>query len=514
MRDLTPSDTNQPDPAAIITRFRRARDRRTPWESHWQECFHYALPHRAQFTRTTSIGGPRHDHLYDGTAADAVEQLAASLLAHLTPPWSRWFALTPGPDLGDADAEKLAPILEKIGDTVRAHFDRSNFSVEMHQCYLDLVVGGTACLALEHAPPGQLSAFQFTAVPLEAVVMDEGADGRLSVTFRQLSLTLEQLRLRVPTEKLPDMLVREGLANPEQTFDVIEMLAPDGVLGAAMQYALVLDYGTGPILLSHLRRPDSPFINFRWIKAAGEPYGRSPVMKSLPDIKTANKVVELILKNASIAVTGIWQADDDGVLNPANITLVPGAIIPKAVGSAGLSPLDMPGRFDVSQLVLDDLRNRIRHALLIDRLSSLDSRRMTATEVVERAAEMTRLLGATYGRLQSELLTPLVLKSVSILRERGEIPDIAVDGRMVTLDYRAPLAQSQANRDIQTAMTWLEIASNLGPEALGVVDAAAAMRWLGKSLGVPPHLVRGTAALSDSSLSVPPIDMNEGALNV
>jgi len=28
-------------------------------------------------------------------------------------------------------------------------------------------------------------------------------------------------------------------------------------------------------------------------------------MKALPDIKTANKVVELILKNASIAVTGI-----------------------------------------------------------------------------------------------------------------------------------------------------------------------------------------------------------------
>src|SRR3546814_6808214 len=65
-------------------------------------------------------------------------------------------------------------------------------------------------------------------------------------------------------------------------------------------------------------------------------------MKALPDIKTANKVVELILKNASIAVTGIWQADDDGVLNPATVRLVPGAIIPKAQGSAGLTPLAAP----------------------------------------------------------------------------------------------------------------------------------------------------------------------------
>ena len=86
-------------------------------------------------------------------------------------------------------------------------------------------------------------------------------------------------------------------------------------------------------------------------------------MTALPDIKTANKVVELILKNASIAVTGIWLADDDGVLNPANIKLVPGSIIPKAVGSSGLTPLQAPGRFDVSHLVLEDLRARIRHAL-------------------------------------------------------------------------------------------------------------------------------------------------------
>ena len=81
-------------------------------------------------------------------------------------------------------------------------------------------------------------------------------------------------------------------------------------------------------------------------------------MKALPDIKTANKVVELVLKNASIAVTGIWQADDDGVLNPATVELVPGTIIPKAGGSSGLTPLETPGRFDVSEIVLESLLGR------------------------------------------------------------------------------------------------------------------------------------------------------------
>jgi len=136
-------------------------------------------------------------------------------------------------------------------------------------------------------------------------------------------------------------------------------------------------------------------------------------------------VVELVLKNASIAVTGIWQADDDGVLNPATIKLVPGAIIPKAVGSAGLTPLEAPGRFDVSQLVLDDLRAAIRKALLADKLGQINAPRMTATEVLERAAEMARVLGATFGRLQSELLSPLISRTIAILARRGEIPPLS-----------------------------------------------------------------------------------------
>jgi hypothetical protein len=213
-------------------------------------------------------------------------------------------------------------------------------------------------------------------------------------------------------------------------------------------------------------------------------------MTALPDIKTANKVVELILKNASIAVTGIWLADDDGVLNPANIRLVPGSIIPKAVGSAGLTPLQAPGRFDVSNLVLEDLRARIRHTLLVDRLGPVGGPHMTATEVVERSVETARLLGAIYGRLQTELTTPLLARAIAILSRRGEIPEITLDGRDVDLRYKSPLARNQARQDVRETLMWLEATAQMGAEATAVVDVPAAARWLGERLGVPGQLIR------------------------
>ncbi len=203
-------------------------------------------------------------------------------------------------------------------------------------------------------------------------------------------------------------------------------------------------------------------------------------------------MVELTLKNASIAVAGIWQADDDGVLNPANVQLTPGSIVPKAVGSNGLQPLEPAGTFDVSQLVLSDLRERIRRTLLVNQLGAIDSPNMTATEVLERTAEVTRLLGATYGRLQAELLTPVIERALAVLRRRGAIPPISLDGRLVALQPRSPLAQVQARKDIANTLTWVEKAAALGDDGLASIDLPATARWLGEMLSVPGHLMRDT----------------------
>ena len=470
-----------PDPEALLEGYRRAEARRRPWEALWRDCAAHALPYGTE-------GAAR---IYDATAADASDQLAASLLAELTPPFQRWVGFEPGSEAGPDASETL----EDAAGAVQGHLDRSAFAVEMHQALLDLAVLGTGCLLFEESALGAASAFRFTAVPLTETVLEEGPEGRLDRVWRRRELGPAALRARFP--RAPQ-LAGEG------PFGVVECVAPEAggadaanstirrvMRGGGHRYRAVLEGGGGRAaqMLAEGRFAVSPFICFRWLKAPGEVYGRSPVMKALPDIKTADKVVELILKNASIAATGIWQADDDGVLDPSTVELVPGAIMPKAVGSAGLTPLAAPGRFDVSQLVLEDLRKRIRHALLADRLAEPASPAMTATEVLERAAETARLLGATYGRLEAELLTPLIERALSILARRGEVPAFALDGREAGLRLRSPLAQAAGRREAGAVLTWLGAVAGLGPEALAAVDTARAARWLGARLGVPPALL-------------------------
>jgi len=391
--------------------YRRALDMRAPWINRWDSAMRYTIPTTDDDMAT----------LFDATASDAADNLAASIYSLLTPPESLWVSLVPeGPDSPDAVAATMA---------LRANLNDSNFYTTIHQCYMDLIVLGTACLFMAENPIGAASAFSFTAIPMRDIAILNGA------VFHTATMPAREVMEKYPSWTPPVDLRDTIKQDPETPLRLVQSLI-------GTDFVAWLDVG-GDIennIVATGKFETNPYIIFRWSVASGELYGRGPVLRALPDIKTANKVVELVLKNATIAVSGIWQADDDGVINLSNINLTPGAIIPKAVGSSGLTPLASGADFDVSQIILKDLRERIRHALLADRLGLLSEKEMTATEILARNADMVRILGATYGRLLHEFIRPLVERGLQILSRRGVIDKIRLHSD-AELKYIAPITK-------------------------------------------------------------------------
>ena len=402
----------------LQTLYKRALDMRSAWQNRWDDARRYTIPASDSDLAT----------LYDSTASDAVDNLAASIYTLLTPPESMWLDLVAESDLSP-DAEFATHVL-------RTNLNDSNFYTTIHQCYLDLVIYGTACLFMAQSPMGSSSAFTFTAIPVSDIAILPDA------VFHTTSMAARDILAQYPQWTPPSDLRDAITKNPEMPLKIVQ-----SIIGT--EFTAWLDVG-GDLennIISRGTFETNPYIIFRWSVASGEIYGRSPVLRALPDIKTANKVVELVLKNATIAVSGIWQADDDGVINLGNINLTPGAIIPKAVGSSGLTPLSSGADFDVSQLVLKDLRERIRHALLADRLGMLSEKEMTATEILARNADMMRILGATYGRLLHEFIRPLCDRGLQILSNRGLIPAIKLNSD-AELKYIAPIARTATSESV------------------------------------------------------------------
>lgn len=395
----------------LMQLYKRALNEREIWLPRWRDAMRYTIP-----TDDADVAT-----LFDATASDAVDNLAASMYSLLTPPESLWINLVRESDLSP-DAETATLML-------RAHLNDSNFYTTVHQCYIDLVVLGTACLFMAENPIGSDSAFSFTAIPMKDIAILPG------MVFHTTSLAASDLMERYPDFVFPNNMRDTIKSDPQTPIRLVQALV-------GKDFTAWVDVG-GDIENNIVARgtfETNPYIIFRWSMVSGELYGRGPVLRALPDIKTANKVVELVLKNATIAVSGIWQADDDGVINLSNINLTPGAIIPKAVGSSGLTPLQSGSDFDVSQIVLRDLRDRIRHTLLADRLGLLSDKEMTATEILARNSDMVRILGATYGRLLNEFIKPLCERGLQILSRRGLIDKISLHSD-AELKYIAPIAQ-------------------------------------------------------------------------
>ena len=398
--------------------YRRALDIRAPWLKRWDDARRYIMPTDDADNAT----------LFDSTAADAADNLAASMYTLLTPPESLWISLV--------RESELSPSPEPATAALRANLNDSNFYTTIHQCYMDLVTLGTTCLFMAENPIGADSAFSFTAIPMTDIAILKDA------IFHTTSMAASEVIAKYPTWTPPASLLDSIKRNPDMPLRLVQSLV-------GTDFVAWLDVG-GDIennIVATGRFETNPYLIFRWSLSSGELYGRGPVLRALPDIKTANKVVELVLKNATIAVSGIWQADDDGVINLSNINLTPGAIIPKAVGSSGLTPLSSGANFDVSQLVLKDLRERIRHTLLADRLGLLSEKEMTATEIMARNSDMMRILGATYGRLLQEFIRPLCERGLYILSRRGVIEPISLHSD-AELKYIAPLAQMVASESL------------------------------------------------------------------
>ncbi len=395
----------------LMQLYKRAIDEREIWLPRWKAAMKYTVP-----TEDSDVAT-----LFDATAADAVDNLAASMYSLLTPPESLWINLV--------RESNLSPNAETATKMLRAHLNDSNFYTTIHQCYLDLVILGTACLFMAENPIGANSAFSFTAIPMSDIAILPGA------VFHTTSMPACDLMEKYPDITIPNHMRDSIKNNPQTPIRLVQSLV-------GKDFVAWMDVG-GDFennIVAKGTFETNPYIIFRWSLVSGEQYGRGPVLRALPDIKTANKVVELVLKNATIAVSGIWQADDDGVINLSNINLTPGAIIPKAVGSSGLTPLSSGADFDVSQIILRDLRDRIRHALLADRLGLLSDKEMTATEILARNSDMVRILGATYGRLLHEFIRPLCERGLQILSRRGLIEKISLHSD-AELEYIAPIAK-------------------------------------------------------------------------
>jgi hypothetical protein len=487
------------DLAKIEKRYEREKRRWNRYTSLWQDAYDHVLPQRDRFSAmegASSEGDRRGVTLFDSTGEVSTQQFASRLKAGVMPPFVRWFELKAGPAVPKEQRAKLNEQLEEVTETVHEILRNSNLDGQTDECFLDLAIG-TANLLVEE---GDLEKpIDFQAVPLTNCVLLRGPKGDHDGVVRvQTGVPVETLPITYPTADLGSDMRQMIEATPDKEIEIIHATWKDHSRKDTDVYQYVCWVKNPKVQLleyTYEGQGSNPWITFRWAKASGELYGRGPVMHALADIKTVNFIVEMTLENAEFAVGGMYNIDDDGTLNVDNIQFTPRMLIPRAPGSKGMEAIQNPGRFDVSNLIVDKLQAAIKRALFDEMLGPPEGTPMSATEVRERQADMARRIGSPYMRLQVEFIQPLIQRVIYILTKRGLVKLPRVNGREVKISAVSPLAKAQEQEDVRNADVWLEMtAARFGPQMVSaMVKGTEYASWTADKLGIPKKFVRTEA---------------------
>ena len=478
----------------IVRRAELAQRRKDLFEDLYRDAYEFALPQRQLYGywEGNSQGNKKMTRVFDSTAITSTQRFANRLQSGIFPPQRKWCRLEPGVDIPADRTAQAQAVLDAYNEKMFAVLKQSNFDIAIGEFLLDLAVGTAAMLV---QPGDDVQTINFIPVPMFLIAYEEGANGQVDKIFRRMRMKGEAITQQWRDAEMPVDVAQRIEQKPTDEVELLEATLYDPERGDWCYH--VLDKTTKQELV-YRRTDTNPWVIARYMKVAGEIYGRGPLLTALPDIKTLNKTLELLLKNASLAVAGVYTAADDGVLNPQTVKLLPGAIIAVARNGGpqgeSLKPLPRSGDFNVSQIVINDLRQNIKRVLLDESLPPDNMSARSATEVVERMKELAQNLGSAFGRLINETMVPLVGRILGVMDEKGMIDlPLRVNGLEVKVSPVAPLAMAQNMEEVNAIMQFMQITATMGNEGQLAVKAGDAIDFIGDKLGVPAS-VRTTAA--------------------
>jgi hypothetical protein len=484
--------------AVFMKRFGSLKTYRSNWESHWQEIGDFVAPNKGNITKKRTHGDKNTERIFDGTAQFAAELMASSMHGMLTNSGTPWFSLRYTDDEFETD-DTSKEWLEAATDTMYVEIGRSNFHEAINELYFDLVTFGTAVMFVDTDKEGTL---RFSTRHISECYVSEDEFGRVDTVFREFKMPARAAVAQFGEENITQRLLKKSQDDPYEMVELLHVVMPrydrDTVKIDAKNKpvaSIYLDPGDKKII-SESGFDEFPYMVPRFRKASYENgYGRSPAMTALADIKMLNEMSKAVIQAAQLQIHPPLLVPDDGFILP--VRTVPGGLNFYRSGTRDrIEPLNIGANNPLGENQLEQRRTAIRAAFYVDQLVTGNRPGMTATEVIQKSTEKMRILAPLTGRLQSELLRPLIDRIFNLIsKKKGFAPaPETMAGNEIDIEYVSPLAKAQRQGDIQASLELFQFLAPLmqvDPNVVDFLDVDGLAKHIIKTTGVPASVVRG-----------------------
>ena len=502
------------------------RNNRYSWWTHARELADFILPRRYKWLITQNQqnrGSPINQHILDSTGTLAARNLAAGMMSGISSPTRPWFKLK----IGRLDSTQTSPISLWLAECERLMylvFAESNFYTAMAVFYFDLIVFGTAVLLIYEDYDNVINCINPC---FGEYYVDIDGKYRPSIFYREFTYTIAQTVDEFGYENTSPMVrqfydLRDG-ANMTREIIIAHAIEPNtdpekyGIPRHFKYRETYWEWGGatnpqgGTSSRGFLRKRgfiDRAAIIGRWDLVANDPYGRSPGMDALPDIKQLQQETRRKAQGIDKGINPPLIADvqlknQPASLLPGGMTFLQGMM--NASGD-GMKPAYGNWKPDIAAISEDmqEVRQRIKDTFfnsLFQVASQFETRsNITAMEWDMRKSESLMMLTPVIERLQSEVLAPIIERTWGVMTRAGIIPPppMAVSGAPLNIEYTSMLSLSQKAAQAGSIERIFQMAGQLAgidPRIVDNIDFDMGFDIYANLLNNDPRIIRSPQAL-------------------
>jgi hypothetical protein len=485
----------------LKTRFEELKAERARREADWKEVQRHVAPSVYDWDNPREKI-PKRPVRYTSRPTHYLKTLVSGVAGYSISPNIAWQKLSLE-DPAQTDLYGVKDWLELTERLLYAEFRRSNLYLQVTKLIEAAATYGHGVMLVDEQIGDHR--LRFTTHKVSEIFLDINEYDEADTVFRYYSMTLKNVAAFFGEENLPEPR-REDLKDRRSWnsgFSVIhavyrrEDFDEDSPGAKNMPYASVYLDEAQDHVLKESGYTSFPYAVFIWDPVIGTPYGESPAIHALDDIRLLNLIDKSRIQIAQLSADPPMNVPEDmrGYEN-----VVPRGynyyIEPNKIMSPILTGTNYPITLEINQ----EIENRVKDWMHVDFFLMLQREggpNKTATEVMELQGEKAAVLSDLVVALSGPL-TRIIQRSFTILWRQRKIPpppaSLVGTGARLKVDFIGPLSQAQKkyheSAGIAQGIQLIMAVAQIAPEARDVVDFDRVIKTGLEGAGVSQLLIR------------------------
>lgn len=504
---------------------------RLPYESAWQEVSELIDPfasHRYDYTRGLQAASlqtsmlaeimpvKRSREIYDNTAMWANDRLSAAMISMIYPRAQKWHGLGKDDPLGPEPTDLEEEFFDSVTDYLFSNKNdyRSNFWLSIGKAVKATVTYGTGIMFSEentgrkNVDPIKVPVF-YRQVPVANCFLgiDPYDEINKNLRFHEMPARSAVEYFSAKGMEVSDK-VREAANDPtkqDRPFLFMHCVLPLSDISDKTDRRAFVSYWIEPEtkhLVGEGGYWEFPYSVMWWDQTDNSPYGYSPIMSVLSDVKMLQVMQKNMLQAGQQAVKPP-MATMPGIYKE-RLNLNPGAVNAGYLdenGSLKAQPVMPAGRaFPFAERLLEMKQTQVTRSFYTEIFQTLvEKPGVTATEVLVRENEKSAMLGPVGEKIRTGG-AKLVDRDLSILARRGAFepgsriaaPE-SLAGDNIGVKWKDPLSRLQRISELQGIESVLNVSGVIGQYDASVlqrIDGDETIEMVREIRGAPRKMFR------------------------